>query len=127
MTTFLCTLVAALGALAGVSDGQSSGSDNTSSGTSVVSQMPGGTVSMQCNFHPGGTVLWYKQESDGKMEFARDAQLIVSDNRYQIRSENGAYVLTINPTREEDSGQFMCHSSDMRGMIYEHTFLVSMS
>ncbi|XP_037092735.1 uncharacterized protein LOC119112621 [Pollicipes pollicipes] len=87
--------------------------------------MPGGTVSMQCNFHPGGTVLWYKQESDGKMEFARDAQLIVSDNRYQIRSENGAYVLTINPTREEDSGQFMCHSSDMRGMIYEHTFLVT--
>ena len=34
-------------------------------------------------------------EEGGKMEVARDDLLIVSDRRFHLKSDNGAYVLTV--------------------------------
>ncbi|KAF0304953.1 Sialidase [Amphibalanus amphitrite] len=92
---------------------------------STVNSAPGGMVSIQCSVHPGGRVLWYKQDENGKMEVAHDSFLILSDSRFQLKSDNGAYILTIQPTAEEDSGIYMCESSDQHGSTYKHTFTLA--
>jgi len=109
-------LAAAVCVLIGVSCGQT--------GRSRIIQPPGGSVQMQCNIVPGGNVIWYKQGSEAKMEVARDGHLSLSDTRYELTSDNGAYIITINPTKESDSGTFMCESSSREGAMYKHTFVL---
>ena len=41
-------------------------------------------------------------DDSGKMEVARDALLIVSDRRFQLKSDNGAYILTVSRDRRFD-------------------------
>ncbi|XP_043240481.1 uncharacterized protein LOC122391023 [Amphibalanus amphitrite] len=112
-------------ALCGIVSGQKPGFNDHAQTESTVNSAPGGMVSIQCSVHPGGRVLWYKQDENGKMEVAHDSFLILSDSRFQLKSDNGAYILTIQPTAEEDSGIYMCESSDQHGSTYKHTFTVN--
>ena len=45
-------------------------------------------------------------DDSGKMEVARDSYLIVGDTRYHLKSDNGAYILTVSrpaagPSRDQ--------------------------
>jgi len=101
----------------GGSFSSSSSSSSSSSGGGSVSTINqsqvGGMVTLQC-FHPAsaGQVTWYRQARSGgsRQEIARNSQLSISEPRYKL-STGGTHVLTIDPTRESDSGMFECQSS----------------
>lgn len=61
---------------------------------------------MQIKYEKGAEVQWFK-----------DGILIEENNKYELSSKNGKFILKISDLNDSDSGRYVCEAFNKHGKI----------